>query len=98
MSGSDAQSNTLHERTLVGVQEVLERALNHVQGLEKMVVGRAIQILYPRVAQRIRGASEVDLRKVLKYLYDLLENVLQETKEQNNPETKLKYKRKIVRR
>lgn len=96
MPDTEPQNSTLHERTVVGVRQVLERALTHVEGLEKVVVSRAAQILHPRIEQRIRGASEEDLLVELKYLHELLGSILQETppkKSSKKPKSKRKSSR-----
>ncbi|MCF8568353.1 hypothetical protein LLE49_26900 [Alicyclobacillus tolerans] len=89
---SDSQSNSLHERTLSGIKQVLVRALDHVDGLEKVVVRRAIEILQPRVENRIRAAQEADLREELKYLHALLGAVLQEPSRPKTTKRKAKVK------
>lgn len=79
MPNSGATDQSLHDRTMTGLQVVLERVHSHVGGFEKMVVTRAIQMVYPRVEQRIRAAAEGDLRSELQYLHGLLGTILQES-------------------
>lgn len=78
MTSTGDQSSTLHSRTLLGVQEVIGRGLNYVNGVEKVIVSRSIQMIQPRIEQRIRLAPEEDLRAELKYLHDLLGTILME--------------------
>ncbi|MDQ0189648.1 hypothetical protein JI721_09200 [Alicyclobacillus cycloheptanicus] len=75
---SEAREDTLHDRTLQGARTVVDRALNYVEGVEKMVVNRAVRTLFPRVEQRIRQAPEAALRTELQYLYDLIGHILDE--------------------
>lgn len=77
---ADKSASTLHERTLAGIDQVLEHALDHVDGLEKVIVNRAVQILRPRVVQRIGIATEEELQEELEYLYKLLGGILAKPK------------------
>lgn len=76
---------------------MIERALGHVEGIEKLVVSRAVQILYPRVEQRIRRASEEDLRAELKYLHELTGAILQEAPQRRSSRVSPKLKRRKIR-
>lgn len=78
---ADDQRASIADRTILGAQQIMERALNYVDGLEKIMITRGIQALYPRIEQRIRRASEEDLLVELKYLRELLDHVLNEPKE-----------------
>lgn len=93
MPGNEQDVSELHERTLNGVQKVIDRAMNYVTGLEKIVVSRAVQILQPRVEQRIRQAPESDLLAELRYLHDLLGDILQEPVSKKPAKGKAKRKR-----
>ncbi|MCL6452616.1 MAG: hypothetical protein K6T78_03190 [Alicyclobacillus sp.] len=70
---------TLHDRTLRGVEQVIDRAMNHVQGMERAIVRRAVQALYPRVRQRLLAAAETDLREELEFLHTLIGDILQDS-------------------
>ena len=94
MSELEPQLHELHKRTLKGINEVLERTVNSVDGLEKMVVSRAIQVLQPRLNQRIRAASEEGLRAELKYLHNLLETMLADKQEKKSTTKRTKPRRK----
>lgn len=85
-------SGSLHERTVAGMEQVLEHALGHVEGLEKVIVQRAIQVLQPRVTQRIRIASEAELQSELEYLHKILDDILNISR---NKSDKPKRKRKL---
>lgn len=89
--------DTIHERTLAGVRQVLERTLNHVEGFEKLVVSRATQILQPRIEQRIRGASEEELREELEYLYELLGTILQDSTQAKSRKVRAKIAKRTRR-
>lgn len=81
----EKSASSLHERTLTGIDQVLEHALDHVDGLEKVIVNRAIQILRPRVVQRIGIATEEELQAELEYLYKLLGSILAKPQKKKIP-------------
>ncbi len=81
---TDKGASSLHDRTLTGIDQVLEHALDHVDGLEKVIVNRAIQILRPRVVQRIGIATEEELQEELEYLYKLLGSILAKPQKKKN--------------
>ena len=81
---TDKSASSLHDRTLTGIDQVLEHALDHVDGLEKVIVNRAIQILRPRVVQRIGIATEEELQEELEYLYKLLGSILAKPQKKKN--------------
>lgn len=78
MPDGESQTSRLHERTLDGLRQVIERALGYVHGVERLVISRAIQLLHPRIEERIRQASEDDLRIELKYLHELIGSIIQQ--------------------
>lgn len=78
MPESASQVRSLHRRAIAGVQQVLDHALNNIDGLEKVVVTRAIQMLQPRIEQRILATSEDNLRAEVQQLHELIETILQE--------------------
>jgi hypothetical protein len=94
MSELQSQSPTLHERTLHAVQEVLQKALNQLSGLERTMVGRGAQMILPRVESRIRSATEGDLRASLKQIQYLLDKVLGEPQEHPPEAVRTKRKKK----
>ncbi len=75
---SDIKQESLSDKTIWGMQQVIDRALRYVQGFEKTVVTGAVRALYPRVESRIRQTSEEELRTELRYLHGLLESILDE--------------------
>ncbi|MFX4301475.1 hypothetical protein ACOJUR_04225 [Alicyclobacillus tolerans] len=44
----DDLSPSLHDRTMQGIQSVIDRVFQHVQGMEKIIINRSIQMIYPR--------------------------------------------------
>lgn len=90
---AEERQESIADRTLWGAQQIMERALGYVDGLEKVMVTRGIQTLYPRIEQRIRRASDDDLIVELKYLRDLLDQVLDEPKTEAPKQRKQKQKR-----
>lgn len=87
-------SESLHQRTVQGIHQVLEHALSHLQGLEKALVQRAVQVIQPRVTQRVQVATESRLRAELEYLQDLLATILnQPQKPKKRPARKRGAKR-----
>lgn len=94
MDTNRERDDSIQNRTLTGVKSVINRALPHVQGVERMIVNQAVQMLYPRIARKIQEASENELREEVLYLRNLLNEILQE-KETIRIETK---KKKISRK
>jgi len=74
----EINGNTLSERTLEGIREVMDRTLTHVNGLERSVVAGAVRALYPRIENRILVSPEEDLRTELVYVKELLDAILAE--------------------
>lgn len=75
-SGENAPN--LHERTIDAMNQILERALGYVTGLEKIAVDQAVKLLYPRVERRVLQATEEELRLELKNLQMLVDKALAE--------------------
>ncbi|MDP9729530.1 hypothetical protein [Alicyclobacillus tolerans] len=72
----DDLSPSLHDRTMQGIQSVIDRVFQHVQGMEKIIINRSIQMIYPRLEQRIRAASEDELLTELQFVHDLIEKIM----------------------
>lgn len=75
---SDWESNSIHERTLVAVRQILDRVFGHVHGIEKVVVTQGIQLLYPKVEKRICDASAEELEAELRNLRQLVDLALKD--------------------
>ncbi|WAH36118.1 hypothetical protein [Alicyclobacillus dauci] len=80
MPNQDASPSTLHERTVTALNQLVQEALAHVSGLDRMIVNQAIPMIYPRIQRRIASASEEALHEQLLHMKNMIESVLQETK------------------
>ena len=98
MPATESQGKPLHERTLRGIQDIVERILSHVDGIEKSLIIRGIQVLYPKLEQRILGASESELRSSLQYVQELIGKVLDDPPPTPPHKTNRTRKRKTPRR
>ncbi|MCY0888487.1 MAG: hypothetical protein OWQ59_08520 [Alicyclobacillaceae bacterium] len=76
MNEQPIQGSSVKERCIVGIQELLDRVSRHLSPVEKFALDRGIQLLYPRLLERIRSAQVEDVESELTYLRDLLNRIL----------------------
>ncbi|MCY0895826.1 MAG: hypothetical protein OWS03_05975 [Alicyclobacillaceae bacterium] len=76
MDEQPIQASSVKERCIVGIQELLDRVSRHLSPVEKFALDRGIQLLYPRLLERIRSAQAEDVESELTYLRDLLNRIL----------------------
>ncbi|GMA62560.1 hypothetical protein NZD89_22535 [Alicyclobacillus fastidiosus] len=62
------ESTTLQDNCLRVIQELLERGLANVHGLEQTLLREAIRRAYPRLESRIRAASVEQITEEIEYL------------------------------
>ncbi|MFB5190142.1 hypothetical protein [Alicyclobacillus fastidiosus] len=68
-------STTLQDNCLRTIQELLERMLAHVNGLEQTLLREAIRRAYPRLESRIRAASTEQITEEIEYLRTKLNEI-----------------------
>lgn len=68
--------SSLRDDIMQAINEALERAVDHLAGVERMVVSQAIQHLYPRLERRIRTASDEDLAAEIARVQERLNAIL----------------------
>jgi hypothetical protein len=76
MAEQPTQGSSVKERCIVGIQELLDRVIRHLNPVEKFALDRGIRLLYPRLLERIQSARVEDVESELTYLRDLLDRIL----------------------
>lgn len=82
---SQHPTDSMHERTLAAIRQILDRVFDNVYGLEKVVVRQGIQLLYPKVEKRIRDATEEELAVELRNLRQLVDAALNDREATHAP-------------
>jgi len=82
-------ADDIQKRTLVALRQILERVHNRLDGVEMVMVDRAIQMVYPRVEKRIREASAENLKAELNHIHSLLDEVLGKPEIQNQEQNQI---------
>jgi hypothetical protein len=76
MADLEFLGESLQERALSAIQQLLDRAMAHVDGVERVVLRQTIQLFYPRLERTIRNASEDKLSQEIEHIRALLDAVL----------------------
>lgn len=83
----ETQGQSLSEKTLLGIREIVDRVLDRTHGIERTMVTSALRALYPTIENRIRNTPDEELMAELKHVQGLLASIL-ETPKQKKPAAK----------
>ncbi|WP_026961907.1 hypothetical protein [Alicyclobacillus herbarius] len=87
---------SVQERTLQAIDQLLTRTLDHINGMERGLLRQAVNLLYPRLRQRVLSASEEEIRAEVEYLHRLSSAVLGSTSQAPAASTENQVRRRPV--